>query len=101
MNLEDHLREALRREDPPEGFAERVIQRAGSFGAPVRVVAPQRKRFVWFPAVSFAAAAAGVVLSVSVEYRHKQEEEAGRQAMTALRIASQKLSLVRDKVANK
>ena len=101
MNLEDQLRHALKREDPPEGFAGRVLEQTGS--APVAFRQPQRKPWwrLWLPSVSFAAAAAAVVLSMSVQYRHKQEEEAGRQAALALRIASEKLNLARNKVINK
>jgi hypothetical protein len=100
-NLEDRLREALRRQDPPEGFAERVIQQAGPARAQALRIEPKwRMRRLW-PAVSFAAAAAAVMFSITVENRHRQEEEAGRQAILALRIASQKLNMVRDKVLNK
>lgn len=96
MKLEDQLRDALRRQDPPAGFAERIIQQAGPARANLRQAQPKRRPRVWWPA--FAAAAAAVVLSLSVEYRHRQEEEAGREAIVALRIASQKLNSVRDKV---
>lgn len=99
MKLEDELRNALRRQDPPAGFAERVIQQAGPARANFRPAPPKRRPLLWWPA--FAAAAAAVVFSISVENRHREEEEAGRQAIVALRIASQKLNQVRDKVVNK
>jgi hypothetical protein len=99
MKLEDELRNALRRQDPPAGFAERVIQQAGPARANFRPAQPKRRPYVWWPA--FAAAAAAVVFSLSVENRHRQEEEAGRQAIVALRIASQKLNAVREKVVDK
>jgi hypothetical protein len=109
MNLEDQLREALRRQDPPEGFAERVIQQAGPAAGREKVQFGERprRRFRarlgfqgWWPAVSVAAAAM-LVFSVSLEYRRVQEERAGRQAVQALQIASEKLNIVRDKVLNK
>ncbi len=99
MKLEDELKAALRRQDPPAGFAERVIEQAGPARTSFRPAPPKRRPHFWWPA--FAAAAAAVVFSLSVEYRHRQEEEAGREAIVALRIASQKLNQVRDKVVNK
>ena len=108
MNLEDQLREALRRQEPPEGFAERVVQRAGPAAGREKVQFGERPRprfrasrfRAWWPAVSVAAAAM-LVFSVSLEYRWVQEERAGRQAVLALQIASEKLNIVRDKVLNK
>ena len=100
MNLERELREALQRQQAPEGFAERVIERAGPGQTAFHRAAPRRRWLLW-PSVSFAAAAAALVLSMTVEYRHRQEEEAGRQAILALRIASQKLNMARDKVINR
>lgn len=98
MNLEDQLRQALRREDPPEGFAERVIQQAGP--ARLQFRSPERRRprfrFLW-PAVSVAAAAA-MVFSLSVSYRHVQEERAGRQAIEALQIVAEQLNMVQSEV---
>lgn len=101
MNLEDQLREALRRQDPPEGFAERVIQRTEPVQTRFqshRAEPKWRFRLLW-PAVSFATAA--LMLSVGVEYRRVQQERAGQQAILALRIVSEKLNMVRDKVVNK
>jgi hypothetical protein len=88
-NLESKLHEALRRQEPPAGFAERVISQAGRS----RTSRP-RWRFL-YPAAAFAAAAA-LVLSVSMEYRSLQEERAGLQTIEALRIASDALNTARD-----
>jgi hypothetical protein len=95
MNLEDKLREALHRQDPPDGFAQRVAGRVlQTRQDPTR----RRSRLLW-PAVSVAAAAA-LVLSISVEYRNSQEERAARQTIQALQIASEELNIARDKVLN-
>ncbi len=95
--LEDELRDALRRVDPPPGFAERVIARAGA-AAPARVP--------WFrvPGLRWAAAAACCLfLFAGLEVRRQQqirlEGEAARvQLVQALRIAGGKLELVRDRI---
>lgn len=100
MNLEHELRQTLKRQEPSEGFAERVIERAGPAETAFQRAAPKRRWLLW-PSASFAAAAAALVLSLTMEYRHRQEEEAGRQAILALRIASQKLNMARDKVINR
>ncbi len=101
MNLDDRLREAFRRDDPPEGFAERLRERiAREPIAPAReikrrVEAPPRQswfRWVWLPA-SACAVLTAVLFSVAISNRHVEEERAGRQAIQALQIASQKLNL--------
>jgi hypothetical protein len=95
MNLEDKLREALQRQDPPDGFAQRVAARV----LRARQSPPRgRSRLLW-PAVSVAAAAA-LMLSISVQYRNFQEERAARQTIQALQIASEELNIARDKVLN-
>jgi hypothetical protein len=103
MNLENELRKALRREEPSEGFAERVVLQAESARAERREALQPRLRRLW-PAASLAATSV-LVLSVSIEYRavHQeriQEERAGRQAIQALRIASEKLNTARNKILN-
>ncbi|HEY1760849.1 MAG TPA: hypothetical protein VGG72_36100 [Bryobacteraceae bacterium] len=90
-NLETKLREAFRRQDPPAGFAERVVYQAGQPHRP-----RPRHRLLW-PAAAFAAAAA-LVFSFALEYRSLQEERAGLQTIEALQIVSQELNAARDKV---
>jgi hypothetical protein len=98
-NLEVELRKALRREAPPEGFAERVVYQATSARTQQRRETPQpRFRFLW-PAATVAATTA-LVFSISIEYRSFQEERAGRQAIQALQIASEELNMARNKVLN-
>lgn len=86
--LESHLREALRRQDPPEGFAERVIQRAQR--------PPRRRRP---PQWLVAASILGLLIPMGWGYRayqdHRRAEAARAQAqlILALQITSQKLDL--------
>jgi hypothetical protein len=93
MNMEDQLKAALQRREPSVGFAERVAARA-QFG---RRAEPMRGfRGMW--AASALALAAVVVFTASSLWQRAQEERAGRQAVLALRIASEKLNHVRSKV---
>jgi hypothetical protein len=101
--LEDALREALRREPAPDGFAERVLRaaesrseaRVNSGGLWARLGAAFRgPRVRW--AAGFAAAA--MVFS-AVEVRNQRErvegEKAKQQLMLALRITGGKLRLAK------
>ncbi|HLH10214.1 MAG TPA: hypothetical protein VKW78_23475 [Terriglobales bacterium] len=95
--LEEELRAALKREDPPLGFAERVLARAAA-------QAHQRERTRWarfrdaFAIHRLQWAAAAVVLAVIAggvglrieQDRRAEGEAAKRQVMLALHIASAK-----------
>ena len=90
MSLEDQLRSALRPQDPDPAFAVRVRQQAESghrFWS--------RRPWLW-PAVAVATIV--ISISASLEYRRIQAENASRQAIVALRIASEKLNNARSKV---
>ena len=101
--LDDALKQALRRREPPEGFAERVLARAAE--QPVR-----RSRWEvvgsWFrmPRWQLAGAVAALVLIVggSQYYREQQQrvqgEEAREQVLLALRIAANELHVAQQKV---
>jgi hypothetical protein len=101
--FEEQLKQALKREEPPAGFAERVMAKI-----------PERKPG-WKSFFSFSfqfpygrlamAGALALVLAVSVAIHTRQEmqeklegERARTQVMTALRIASTKLNITRQKV---
>jgi hypothetical protein len=90
MNLDDELRAALRREDPSPGFAHRVVARAQSSAKPTRAI----------HGMTWAVALAAMLLigfTSAYEYRQMKAEQASRDAVIALRIASEKLNLARDK----
>jgi hypothetical protein len=120
-SLEDELRRALRRREPPPGFAERVLARVrqetdarNPLSNTAAKVEPARRRrwagWVWFGPrmqLGFAVFAAALLLAVSLSLWHRYREEQQRiegeaaraQVMQALRITSAKLNRVRAKVA--
>jgi len=97
--LEDALRNALRREDPPPGFAERVMNRVAEAGTETA-----RGRWSnWFrlPALRLAAACVlCALLATGLVHRYQRRAEARREAahrefILAMRITSNKLEFVR------
>jgi len=91
MNLDDELRAALRRDSPSPGFAMRVVAKAQSSRVPNASI----RRLVWATAL---AAMLVIGFTTTYEYRQMKAERAGRDAVMALRIASEKLNLARDRV---
>jgi hypothetical protein len=85
---DDELRDALRRVDPPAGFADRVLDKARR-EQPVRAKADRL--------VKFAVAATLVIATISgglwyrAEEKRKEGEEARRQVLLSLSIAGSKL----------
>jgi hypothetical protein len=96
--LEDDLRAALRRRDPPEGFAARVLARLGPERTRRRVSLRVRSK-PWIRWAAAAALALVVLAAPLAEYHRRREGEAVRnQAMLALRIASSQLNSALKKV---
>ena len=110
-NLDDELKNVLRRVEPPAGFADRVLRRT-TIQAPARPLElvtgtrtmARRPPSVWY---RFAAAAALVAaLGGAVEYRQLRQERTERLAgeaakekvVLALHIASSKLQIVQTKI---
>jgi hypothetical protein len=97
--LENELRNAMKREEPPEGFAERVLARAAGTKQISRTNILMRPAFRWA-----SAGAMCVLLAVAgMEYRHAKQEQARGEAakaqlMLALRITADKLQLAQEKV---
>lgn len=100
--MEDALREALRRREPPAGFTERVMAKALE-----PAVARSRawgflhvfssRRWSW----GFAVAAACILMLVGVEHRRAERaraEAARHQVITALRVTSEALESVREQI---
>ncbi len=102
--FDEELRSALRREDAPPNFAERVLARTAQQTAPPTLW-DRILRATQLPALRFAAAALLCVAVVggSLEYRHREQEKrageaAKQQLMLALRITGAKLQYVQAKV---
>ncbi len=101
MRLEDELRNSLRREEPPEGFAERVLAETAKAAPSVwrRLFALPILRWAMAGAVCLMLAVAGI------EYKQAQQEQAHGEAakaqlMRALHITALKLQLAQEKVRN-
>lgn len=99
-NLEAQLREALRRQDPPRGFAERVIEQAGPAPVRLRNTALKRRFRILWSAVA-AAAAVALMFSIAFQYRRAQEARTAEQAIQALQIVAEELSVAQSEVLNK
>ena len=92
MNLEHDLKHALRRESPPDGFAQRVMQR-------LEADAPRRRPVWWRAAaasVTLAALLGGYATHKAVERR--RGEMAREQVLAAMRIAGEKVRIAQEEV---
>lgn len=86
--FEDELRSALSREQPPPGFAARVLARTRTKRPPGRAA--------WMA----AAIAACLLLSVGgFEYRQYEGRKAKRELLLALEIAGSKLNIAQKKIS--
>jgi hypothetical protein len=85
-DLEQQLRRAFEREQPPDGFADRVLERT-------------RERRNVMPRWIAAAAAIVILAGGGYTYRRQQGEAAKREVLLALRITSAKLSHIQTQVA--
>jgi len=104
---DDELRDALRRVDPPAGFADRVLDKARR-EQPVPAKPAAAPKTLWRAKadrlVKFAVAATLVIATISgglwyrAEERRKEGEEARRQVLLSLSIAGSKLRSIEMKV---
>ena len=84
--LDDELKRAFERQEPPPDFAAHTIARA-------------RRRTVFaLPRWAVAAAAALVIASAGYGYRWRQGEAAKQQVLLAFRIASTKVNHIQMQV---
>lgn len=101
--LEDALRDSLRREDPPAGFASKIL--AQTVGGPVLQVVPRRERS-WLQrpiglALAAALAAMAIVPAVVVEQRQREQArglKAKQDILTALAITREQFRMAKEKV---
>jgi len=101
--MHDELRDALRRVDPPDGFAARVI---ASAGGPQRVrvdghatdAAGPRRRLSLLAIAATLCIAAGAGVWYRADTRRREGEEAKRQVLVSLNIAGSKLREVQMRI---
>jgi len=84
--LDDELKHAFERQEPPADFAARTIARA------------RRRSGLAFPRWAAAAAAALVIAGAGYGYRWRQGEEAKQQVLLAFRIAATKVNHIQTQV---
>ena len=92
MNLEHDLKHALRRQSPDPGLAGRVLARIER--------AEPRQRHTWWRAAA-ASVTLATLLGGYTTYRvveHRRGERAKEQVLTAMRIASEKVSYAQQEV---
>jgi hypothetical protein len=97
--LEDELKKALRRDEPSDGFAERILAAAAD-----RKQSDWSRLFAW-PGLRWALGGAMCLMLavIGIEYKRAQDEQArGRvakaQLMLALRVTADKLQFAQQKV---
>ena len=91
-NFEEELRAVLRRQEPPEGFAERVADR----------LATRQTRAHWWRRPAWALAAVVLLLGGFRYQQQRQERNRGEQAkqqlLIAIGITAGKLDLAQRKI---
>jgi hypothetical protein len=102
--MHDELRDALRRVDPPAGFADRVLERARVENVrvdDVRLKADATKvSWGWAVAATLIVALGSGAWYRTEERRRQEGEEAKRQVLLSLNIAGTKLRSIEMKVNN-
>jgi hypothetical protein len=99
--FEEELSDAMRRVDPPEGFAERVMARAQANDKPrARIVPFPRRARVWVSGAIAAALLAGVFVAEQMRLRQERErtELARQQFEAAMRITGETLQQARQQL---
>jgi hypothetical protein len=84
--LDDELKRAFERQEPPADFAARTIARA------------RRRGGLAVPRWAAAAAAALVIAGAGYGYRWRQGEQAKQQVLLAFRIAATKVNHIQTQV---
>jgi len=106
--LEQELRAALQRQEPPDGFADRVLALAAEQEARhERNLWTRFKQLFAVPRLRWAAAVVAVLVIASgvgirvEEQRRAEGEAAKRQVMLALRITSEKWQVAAKEIGGK
>lgn len=94
MNLENDLKDALRRESPAPGFASRVMERVERDSGD-----GHRSRTRWWRAAAASVTLAAVLGGYTVhEVRRREGELAAKQVLRAMSIASEKVRYAQQEV---
>src|SRR5215203_5841765 len=96
-NLDNALKEAFRRQEPPDGFADRVMARVPQ-QRPQRNSPSTRWKREW---LAIAASACMAVLGVGAWQQHQRQiqgEKAKQELMYALTVASESLQVTKQLV---
>lgn len=106
MSLEQELRRALKRKEPPGGFDDRVLSRiAAGETVPLRIEA-RRSTSIWLPIAASLMLAFGATYYVQYQ-QHEQRlareqqahaEQSARDVVLALQIASETVAAAQAKV---
>jgi hypothetical protein len=100
MNIDQELRDALRRKEAPANFADRVLERISEMPAPTRRPAPSSSGMRrWLAAAAVLAIAAG---GADQYYKQQQAAETARvreELRTALQITHDALAQVQSKLS--
>jgi hypothetical protein len=103
-DIDQELKHALRRCEPLEGFADRVLARLKEEERPQMALRPKVRLLHW-PVLRWAVVAVLISMGIGLVYRaHEQRIEeanallAKQQVMLALRIAGSKLRVAKQRV---
>jgi hypothetical protein len=94
--VENALRQALRPVDPPEGFADRVLQRAAQGTARKSIGRGPMLR--WATAAALVVGVSGGLWYRAEEHRRAEGEAARRQVLLSLEITGARLRAVQMKI---
>ncbi len=104
MSLEQELRRALKRKDPPSGFDDRVLSKVAAGGTVQGTIGTPRWRRALLPIAAALMLALGATYYVQQQQQrradeaHVHAEQAAHDVVLALQIASETISAAQAKV---
>ena len=104
MSLEQELRRALKRKDPPSGFDDRVLSKVAAGGTVQVAIGTQRWRRALLPIAASLMLALGATYYVQQQQQrradeaHVHAEQTAHDVVLALQIASETISAAQAKV---
>lgn len=102
MNLDQELKDALKRHQPPVDLTDRVMAAINSREAAAAPSSWWKRRGLQLAAAAsiIVVVGAGVVRQRAADRERERGEAAARQLVTGLRIASEALSAARNEIRN-